>query len=142
MAVKNVVTKKKGVLKMARNNNYNNNNNRNTTNQPRKRSGCRLIQKEGISYISAWRVTGGQMFSLFARPYKNTRETKPNSRGNSYLTYFATITNKTTGQSWNLSALLDIQTNKLRLPGINQVANPRANNGGYWGKSISKQYNH
>lgn len=107
--------------------------------QPRKRSGCKIRKVENGVIVSGWRVSRGQMFSLYARPFKGTKVIESKT-GKKWANLFVTITNKTTLHVTNTSGLFDMQRERLYIKDHNLVANPRANNGGYFGKHISRQY--
>lgn len=108
--------------------------------RPRKKSGCRLILKDkDTPIISAWKSQKNGLLSLYARPYKGTRLSVSKS-GKEWLNLFVTITNKQTQQITKCSGLFDLQRQRLYLPEFNLICNPKAPNGGYFGKHISKNY--
>ena len=108
---------------------------------PKKRTGCSLkTMEDGSPIISGWRVSKGQMYSLYARPYKNTKKTK-SKNGKEWMNLFVTIINKTTMQETSTSGMFDCDKKKLYIKDFNLIANPRAPRGGYFGKHISSNYN-
>ena len=123
-------------------NRYSSNNGRSYrgSQQPRKRSGCGTKKVENGVVIWGWRVSQGQMFSMYARPYKNTK-IRESKTGKKWANLFVTIINKTTGVVTNTSGLYDLQRERLYIKELNLVGNPRAPRGGYFGKHISKTYN-
>lgn len=108
--------------------------------KPKKRSGCGMRKTENGVLIWGWRLSKGQMFSLYARPYKGTKIRESKS-GKKWANLFVTITNKSTGVITNTSGLYDLNRERLYIKSLNQIANPRAPHGGYYGKHISKNYN-
>lgn len=110
------------------------------SNRPRKKSGCRLIMKDkDTPIISAWKSQKNGLLALYARPYKGTKLSVSKS-GKEWLNLFVTITNRQTHQVTKCSGLFDLQRQRLYLPEFNLIANPKAPNGGYFGKHISKNY--
>lgn len=120
---------------------FNNNRPNQVANRPRKRSGCKRTDKDGTVILSGWKASRQGLLSVYARPYSGTKEHVGAQRGKHYLNYFVTIVNKNTGHETKTSGLFCMETGKLHIPQLNWVMNPSAPNGGYCGKSISKQYN-
>lgn len=118
----------------------NNNNNNNGNGQRKARSGARMHKGEFGVFISAWKATKGGKMTLKARPYKKTKRTK-GKNGKEYENWFVTIVNQATGEVINRGGLYAVEAKKLYMPDLNKMVNPQANNGGYWGKHISKNYN-
>ncbi len=130
------------------NNGYNNNgyngngyNNPNPQRPYKKRSGCRvkIMEKDGNPVVSAWKKGQSGFLSLYARCYKKSqiREFKD---GRKYINLFVTITNKDTLQVTNTSGLFHFDTQKLYIPDLNLIANPRGGRGGYFGVRFTKEY--
>ena len=80
------------------------------------------------------------MVKLYARPYKGTKIITSKS-GKRWANLFVTLTNTNTLVKTNMSGLLNLDNKKLYISEMNLVANPKAPNGGYFGKQISKVYN-
>jgi len=105
-----------------------------------KRSGCRMkkVGKDGV-VLWGWRKNKSGMYSFYARPYSKSKHVESQS-GKHWVNMFVTITNKSTMQKSNHSAMYDIDGNKLYMKELNLIANPKALNGGYWGTHIRKNY--
>ena len=130
-------------------NNYNNNgynqgyNNQNYQNQPpRKKSGCRETQgKNKKATIHGWRKSNGQFMNFVAcqnngeKAHGKGGAVIKNKKGEEYTRWTAKLTNKTIGTVSTVNCLYNHTTGKLYFPDLNLVANPKAPNGGYWGKS-------
>ena len=109
--------------------------------RPKKHSGCSIKQNEDGTYcVSGWKLADGCMIKLYARPYKGTKVTTSKS-GKRWANLFVTLTNTNTLVKTNMSGLLNLDNKKLYIGEMNLVANPKAPNGGYFGKQISKVYN-
>jgi hypothetical protein len=109
--------------------------------RPKKHSGCSIKQNEDGTYcVSGWKLADGCMVKLYARPYKGTKITTSKS-GKRWANLFVTLTNTNTLVKTNMSGLLNLDNKKLYISEMNLVANPKAPNGGYFGKQISKVYN-
>jgi hypothetical protein len=109
--------------------------------RPKKHSGCSVKQNEDGSYcVSGWKLAGGDMVKLYARPYKGTKVTT-SKNGKRWANLFVTLTNTNTLVQSNYSGLFNLDNKKLYISELNLVANPKAPNGGYFGKQISKVYN-
>jgi len=104
--------------------------------QPKKKSGCSFTQKDGITFVSAWKAQKGQLITMYARPYKNTK-CVTSKNGKEWLNYFVTITNKTTLQQTNTSGLFCPAEKRLFIKEYNLIAT-NGGKGGYFGKHISK----
>jgi hypothetical protein len=124
--------------------NWNNNgfrgNSQNQASQPKKHSGCTVTKTEkGDFLVSGWKLSKGQMISLYARPYKNTHITT-SKEGKKWQNLFVTLVNKTTLQETKTSGLFDMDSKKLYIKSLNLIANPKGGRGGYFGKHISSNY--
>lgn len=109
--------------------------------RPKKHSGCSIKQNEDGTYcVSGWKLADGCMVKLYARPYKGTKVITSKS-GKRWANLFVTLTNTNTLVKTNMSGLLNLDNKKLYIAELNLVANPKAPNGGYFGKQISKVYN-
>lgn len=106
--------------------------------QPKKRSGAKFTKCEGgIVVVSAWKVSKGQMITMYARPYAKTKVTESKS-GTKWANLFVTITNKTTMQITNCSGLLDVAGNRLYISDFNLIAT-KGGKGGYFGRHLGGQ---
>ncbi len=117
-------------------NNYGGGHNYQQQQQPKKKSGCKFTTKDGIIFVSAWKVQKGQLITMYARPYKNTKRVE-SKNGKEWLNYFVTITNKTTLQQTNTSAMFCPAEKRLFIKEFNLIAT-NGGRGGYFGKHISK----
>lgn len=111
-----------------------------------KHSGCSMkVCKDGETIVlSGWKIMNKCLVQMYARPYKGTKTVQssdPKSKGYNWQNLFVTLTNTKTGDIKKLSGLFCEETKKLYIKELNMVANPKAPNGGYFGKHISKQYN-
>lgn len=105
--------------------------------QKKKKSGCKFVQvKDGPLVVSAWRVSQRQLFSLYARPYKNTKKVT-SANGKEWLNYFVTIVNKTTMQETQTSGMFCPADKRLYIKDFNLICTS-GGKGGYFGKHISK----
>ncbi len=107
--------------------------------QSRKKSGCKIQMMDGSPIISGWKVSKGQMITLYARPYKGSKETT-SKNGKNWINLFVTLVNKTTMQETKTSGLFDLDKKKLYIKDFNLIATSNGQ-GGYFGKHISKTYN-
>jgi hypothetical protein len=131
---------------MPRYNNYNNNNNsynnrnyNNNRNQSKK-SGCSTgSNSDGKPWIRGWKVTEDGLINFIATPGAKSKKSKSKS-GKEWVSVAAKFTNTRTGQSWWEWGLWDLSNKKLYFKDSNRIANPRARNGGYFGKHISRTY--
>ena len=106
-----------------------------------KHSGCTMKMIDGKTpIISGWKSQSNGMLQLYARPYSGTKITESKT-GKTWCNLFVTITNKLTMSVTKTSGLLDMDENKLYIKEFNLIANPKAPNGGYFGKHISSKYN-
>lgn len=114
------------------NNSYNNYNNR-YNRQQKKRSGCKSgIDKNGNSYISGWKYDKQNgLRSFFAAPFSGTKETESKS-GRIWANWFVQI-RMPSGQIIKTSGLFDKSNNKLIIPDLGYIMNPRGGAGGYVG---------
>lgn len=128
----------------SRNSGYSNqrNNNQNISRSSSvKHSGCGVrIMEDGSPILFGWKLSGGDMVKLYARPCKSTKSSTSKS-GKTWLNLFVTLTNQSTMQITKCSGLYNADNQKLYISDFNLIANPRAANGGYFGKHISKTYN-
>lgn len=117
-----------------------------------KKSGCKLHKydfesKEIVFFMTGWKVTKGEMLVFKATSFisdKNrthiTRSTKAESKKMDWINVFVVISNKTTFSEIKTSGMYCINTGKLYIKQFNLIANPKAPNGGYFGKHLSKKY--
>lgn len=121
------------------NSRYNNMRSYRGAQQPRKRSGARITFKdETTPIISAWKKDRFGFHVLYARPYSKTKRTKSKSEKR-WLNLFVTITNRSTMQETKCSGMFDLDRQRLYISDLNLIVNPKAPNGGYFGKHISRR---
>lgn len=109
--------------------NYNNNGG--GQRQPKKHSGCGMKEEaaNGQPCIYGWRYVPGQgKFSFVSSPFKS-----PKTKSERWLQFCTTVT-RPDGSQFLASTLWDTQKKRLKFTKGGQVANPYAQNGGYWGK--------
>ena len=123
-------------------NNYGRNqgfSNRGFNRPQKKRSGAKSgTDKNGNPYISGWKYdkTNG-LRSFFASPYSGTKETKSKS-GKIWENWFVQI-RVPSGEVIKTSGLFDKMNNKLIVPQLGFVLNPRGGAGGYCGPYYYKK---
>jgi hypothetical protein len=112
---------------------------------PKKRSGAKVTlgargtKGEGFEYVTAWNVSKDRgLITAFVFPYKNTHEYK-NSRGEVSETLMCKIEYKRTGQTKLVPCTRKISSGKVRIPELGMVINPKAPNGGYFGRFTKKR---
>ncbi len=110
--------------------------------QYRKKSGAKITEgSNGKPAITAWRKTRNAFMTLVACPNNEKHIARKdggiptNKKGQQYARWTATLVERNTGTMTTHSALYNLTTGKLYLPDLKLVVNPRANNGGYFGKS-------
>ena len=110
-------------------------------NRPPKHSGCssRMLD-DGSIILWGWRLVDGAMVKMYARPYKKS-QLRTSKTGKDWVNLFVTLTNTKTMQVTKTGGLVNMANHKLYINELNLVANPKAPNGGYFGKHISKTYN-
>lgn len=107
--------------------------------RPKKRSGAKFQMINNAPIVSAWRVQKGQMYALYARPYKGTK-TVESKNGKSWINLFVTVTNRSTMQITKTSGMLDVQNKRMYIKEFNLIVTNKGQ-GGYFGKHISQTYN-
>ena len=100
----------------------------------RKRSGARVMEKEGAIIVSAWKKDKGGFKTLYARPYRNTKSVT-SKNGKVWDNLFVTIVNQTTGQTTNCGGMYERGSRRLYLKDFNQIVTTKGK-GGYWGKHL------
>lgn len=109
----------------------------------KKRSGCRIrVSKydKNQYFISGWKYSKnlGGIISFSAAPYSKTKTTTSET-GKEWSNYLVKMTLPDMSTKL-VSGLFDHDNHKLYIKDLNLIANPKANNGGYFGKHISKNY--
>lgn len=120
--------------------NYSRGNNRSYNNynrQPRKRSGAKIKMMDGNPVISAWRKNKSGFYTLYARPYKGTKD-RSSKNGKNWLNLFVTITNRTSMQTHNCSGLFDVDRRRLYIKDLNMIVT-EGGQGGYFGTHIRRR---
>lgn len=117
--------------------------NRNTYEKPKKKSGCRIRASKydkNHYFMSGWKYSkaAGGIIGFSAAPYSKTK-TSTSETGKEWSNYLVKLQmpDMTTKL---VSGLFDHSNHKLYIKELNLIANPKANNGGYFGKHISKNY--
>ncbi|MFT4224340.1 hypothetical protein [Dysgonomonas sp.] len=105
--------------------------------QPRKRSGAKIKMMDGNPVISAWRKNKSGFYSLYARPYKGTKD-RSSKNGKNWMNLFVTITNRTTMQTHNCSGLFDVDRRRLYIKDLNMIVT-EGGQGGYFGTHIRRR---
>lgn len=106
----------------------------------RKRSGCRVVERDGKVFVSAWRKNSKGFYSLYARPYSKTKEVQ-SGRGTTWLNLFVTIVNRDTMQVVKTSGMYDVEKQRLYIKEFNLIASARGGVGGYFGRHLGKRRN-
>jgi len=120
------------------------------SNRPkRKRSGCKQgTGKTGLHYISGWNKSRGRGFiTLIASQRKGGKDRMGNDRpnvcvnqkGEELLIYVCSVRFPHGVETY--TGFYNPNDGKLRIPDLNMTANPRAANGGYFGKSSVSRKN-
>lgn len=120
--------------------NYSRGNNRSYNNynrQPRKRSGAKIKMMDGNPVISAWRKNKSGFYTLYARPYKGTKD-RSSKNGKNWMNLFVTITNRTSMQTHNCSGLFDVDRRRLYIKDLNMIVT-EGGQGGYFGTHIRRR---
>lgn len=120
--------------------NYSRGNNRSYNNynrQLRKRSGAKIKMMDGNPVISAWRKNKSGFYTLYARPYKGTKD-RSSKNGKNWLNLFVTITNRTSMQTHNCSGLFDVDRRRLYIKDLNMIVT-EGGQGGYFGTHIRRR---
>lgn len=114
------------------NGNWNNNNNR----SQRKHSGAKMGQgKNGKRFISAWNYSRKYgLVSLIASMRETGKNTCVNRNGEQ-LEIFVCKVQKKYEQPQLFTGFYNPNDGKLRIPDLGMTVNPKAPNGGYWGKT-------
>lgn len=110
--------------------------------QKRKRSGATAgTTKTGKPYVRGWKATKMGVVSIIAGPYvaenSQTRDLKPSKTGRIWQNWAAKVS-APFQPPVIVGALYDTSNGKVRIPSMGIVISPRANNGGYMGKPMSK----
>lgn len=93
-----------------------------------KHSGCTAgTGKTGKPYIQGWRLVYGQMCKMIASPAKEFKTKSENS--DRWIVNLVCGINKAV-----YNGFYNVETKKLTIPDLGLVANPKAPNGGYFGK--------
>jgi hypothetical protein len=122
---------------------YNNNNtSRNNNNQrpQKKHSGCRSkMGSNGKNVIFGWNYSRRHGLVSFVATMKNEKNLCVNKNGEELHIYVVTVT-KAMQAKQTVTGFFNPNDGKLRIPDLGMTANPKANNGGYWGRTaVSKR---
>lgn len=85
----------------------------------------------GKPYVSAWKKNRKGFFTLFAYPFKVSKE-KSSGSNHLWLAMSVKIVNQTTSEFQLMSGLFDLTTRRLHLPVLGQIVTS-GGKGGYWG---------
>lgn len=111
--------------------------------KPKKRSGAKFTAESkgsGKPCVHGWkysRVHKG-LLSFIAAPYYGTQE-RTSESGKCWQNWIMSVTHPD-GEKKIYPCLFDCENHKVYVKQMNWIANPKANNGGYFGKHISKDY--
>ncbi|WP_026777753.1 hypothetical protein [Polaribacter sp. Hel_I_88] len=127
---------------MAYNKNYQKSNN---NNKPTAKSGAKLHQtldhEKGL-FIGAWKVIDGQMakIKIFVSEKQAKKGVVKSKTGKQWVgcTMILSIPTK---DDVVCNGVINIDNHKCYFSSWNWICNPKASNGGYIGKHISKNYN-
>lgn len=109
----------------------------------KKRSGCRIraskYEKDQY-FLSGWKYSKALngIISFKSAPYSKTKTTTSET-GKEWSNYLVTMTMPDMTKKL-VSGLFDHSNHKLYIKELNLIANPKAPNGGYFGKHISRNY--
>lgn len=113
---------------------------------PIKHSGARLKQgKNDKPVITGWKKNRFNFLVFVACPNNGANVLAKggnrifNKKGEEYARWTATITDRSAGSVTTHSCLYNTVTKKLYFPDLKMVANPYANQGGYWGNSFVRK---
>lgn len=110
----------------------------------KKKSGAKLhktVDSENGLFMTVWKVENGVMWrgKITMTPSQRKTGIKVSGTGKEWVSVLlemnAPMHNKVT-----VTGMLNIANNKAYFGDWNTMANPNANNGGYYGKHISKSY--
>lgn len=104
----------------------------------RKRSGCRVVERNNMVFVSAWRKNRDGFFKLYARPYSKTKAVQ-SERGTTWLNLFVTIVNVSTMTETKCSGMYDADKQRLYIKQFNLIASARGGAGGYFGRHLGKR---
>ena len=108
----------------------------------KKRSGCKWknTTRNGKPCITAWKYDAQKkgIISVLVAPYKKTKRRKSKA-GITWENWIATIT-MPSGNKLVRSCMVNMDNKKFYLQELNMMGNPRANNGGYFGTHIRRNY--
>ncbi len=86
--------------------------------------------RNGKPVVFGWRFVPGQgLFKFVSCPTKD-----PHCKNSTRWLKFCTTVTRPDGSTFLASTLWDTEKKRLKFTKGGQVANPYANNGGYWGK--------
>ncbi len=109
------------------------------------RSGCKLHYDFGSEkglFMTVWKVIGGAMCKgKIFRSEKQQKESavKTAKSGMEYVTV-TLVFEKPLSSPVIMHGIFDLESKRAMFPQQNMIANPRANNGGYFGKRYSKKF--
>lgn len=117
-------------------NNYNNNK------QYTPKSGATLHQKYGSKeglFMTCWKIQDGVMWKgKIFRSEKQAKEAPTLSRNNKEWVSVTIVLDAPFKETLIINALMNIENHKVYLKRWNYMINPKAANGGYFGKHITK----
>ena len=120
----------------------NNNSYQSRNSTPKKRSGCKwhAQTKNGSMAISGWKYSKayGGIMSFLVAPYYGTKSIESET-GKVWENWICKCTYPS-GETKIFNSLVNMDSHKFYVKDQNWMGNPNANNGGYFGKHISKNY--
>ncbi|WP_422091308.1 hypothetical protein [Tenacibaculum ovolyticum] len=122
---------------------YNKKNNNNS--DKKKQSGCKLhnhLDSEKGLFMSVWKVEKGVMWSgkITMTPSQIKTGIRVSKSGKKWVSVLLRM-NAPMHNQVAVTGMMNVDSQKVYFKDWNTMANPRANNGGYYGKHISKNYN-
>lgn len=104
-----------------------------------KKSGFKVLRKEGGWFGYGWRIDGysGNLVKIKVNPKKGADKTRSQT-GKEWLPAVAFIRDGRYAKEVPFNAMIDLGNNKVYIKELNLICNPSAPNGGYFGKHLSK----
>lgn len=104
-------------------------------NNKKKHSGCKHVENAKGEFLSAWNYSKGRgMLKAFVFPYHGTGTLNKSQKGNEYISMMCKVTYQNSGIEKLIPVQMNIHTKKVTLSDLGMVLNPKAPNGGYFGK--------
>jgi hypothetical protein len=112
------------------------NNNKNSNQAPKKKSGARMSEKNGKPFVTGWNVSQSRGYITFiAFPYEKTKRVVSDN-GVEWENWMIKINSQRNIEPILKPCLMEVATGRILCKELNLMANPKANNGGYFGKMM------